>query len=108
MSVGNININREAPSLICTHTHTCIVEERERRRDREGGGPVSLIFWLICLGFGLSLDETLFFGHSILVIYIEEVLLGFFPLGFPRVNYYVPCDSVSFSDPLYVVIMKMY
>ena len=45
---------------------------------------MSLVFWLLCLGFGLSLDETLLFGHCILVIYIEEVLLGFFPLGFSQ------------------------
>ena len=62
-------------------------------RDREGGGPVSLVFFLLCLGFVLSLDETFFFGHCILVIYIEEVLLGF-----PSVNCYVPCDYVYFSD----------
>ena len=45
---------------------------------------MSLMSWLLCLGFGLSLDETLFFGHFILVIYIEEVLLGFSLLGFLR------------------------
>ena len=65
-----------------------------------------LVPWILCLGFGLSLDETLLFGHCILVIYIEEVLLGFSPLGFPRVNCCVPCDCVSFRDPLYVVIVK--
>ena len=75
MSVVKFSINREAPSLI--YTHTCVAQEREIRRDREGGGPMSLVFWLLCLGFGLSLDETLFFGHCILVIYIEKVLLGF-------------------------------
>ena len=107
MSVGDISINREAPSLICTHSHTCVVQERERRRDKEGGILVSLVFWLLCFGFGLSLDETLFFSHCILVIYIEEVFARFFPLGFPRVNYCVPCDCVSFSDFLYAV-MKMY
>ena len=82
------------------------MQEREIRRDREGGGLLSLVFlvfWLLCLGFGLSIYETLFFGHCILVIYIEEVLLGF-----PRINCCVPCDCISFSDPLYVVILKMY
>ena len=69
---------------------------------------MSLVFWFLCLGFGLSLDETLVFGHYILVIYIEEDFVGFFPLCFLRVNCCVPCDCVSFSDPLYVVIMKMY
>ena len=69
---------------------------------------MSLVFWILCSGFGLSLDETLVFGHCILVIYIEEVFARFFPLGFPMVNCCVPCDCVSFSDPLYVVIMKMY
>ena len=54
---------------------------------------MSLVFWLLCLEFGLSIYETLFFGHCILVIYIEEVLLGF-----PSVNCYVPCDYVYFSD----------
>ena len=67
-----------------------------------------LVSWILCMGFGLSLDETLFFGHCILVIYIEEVFVGFFPLGFPRVNCSIPCDCVSFSGPLYVVIMKMH
>ena len=89
-------------------THTFIVQEREIRRDKEGGGLVSLVFWLLCLGFGLSLYETLLFGHCILVIYIKEVFVGFFTLGFPRVNCYVPCDCVSFNDPLYVIIVKTY
>ena len=69
---------------------------------------MSLVSCLLCLGFGLSLDETLVFGHCILVIYIEEFIVGFFPLGFLRVIFCVPCDFVSFSDPLYVVIVKMY
>ena len=56
----------------------------------------------------LSLYDTLLFGHWIMVIYIEEVFAGFFPLGFPRVNCCVPCDCVYFSDPLYDVIVKMY
>ena len=45
MLVVNFSINREAPSLIYTHTltHTCIAQERERKRDIEGGGPVSLV-----------------------------------------------------------------
>ena len=38
---------------------------------------MSLVFWLLGLGFGLSLDDTLFFGNCILVIYIEEVFAGF-------------------------------
>ena len=85
------------------------MQEREIRRDKEGGGLVSLVFWLLCLGFGLSSSyETLIFGHCILVIYIEETFAGFFPLGFPMVNCCVPCDCVSFSDHLYAVIMKMY
>ena len=92
-----------------TLTHTCIAEERERRRDGEEGGLVSLVFgsyvWGLALMFGY---EALFFGHCILVIYIEEVFSLSFPLGFPRVNCCVPCDCVSFIDPLYVVIMKMY
>ena len=67
-----------------------------------------LVFCLLFLGFGMSLYETLFFGHFILVIYIEEVFVGFFPLGFPKVNCCVPCDCVSFNGPLYVFIVKMY
>ena len=66
------------------------------------------MFWLLCLGFGLSIYETLFFAHCIMVMYNEEIFVGFFPLGFPRVNCCVPSDCVSFSDPLYAVIMKMY
>ena len=77
---------------------------------------MSLVFWLLCLGFGLSLSlslslslyETLFFGHCIMVIYIKEFFVGFLPLGFPKVNCCVPCDCVYFSDHLYVVIVKMY
>ena len=53
----------------------------------------------------LSLYETLFFAHCIMVMYNEELFVGFFPLGFPRVNCYLPCDSVSFNDPLYVIIV---
>ena len=43
------------------------------------------MFLALVLGFGLFLSyEILFFGHCTLVIYIEEVLLGFLPLvGFP-------------------------
>ena len=63
-------------SNLYTLTHTCVAEESERR-DREGGGLVSLVFWLLCLEFGLSIYETLFFGHCIMVIYIDEVLMGF-------------------------------
>ena len=103
MSVGKISINREAPSLIYTHSFTLVLRKREK-----GGGLVSSVFWLLCLGFSLSLYEPLLFVHCILVIYIEDVFVGFFPLGFPRVNQCVPCDCVSFSDPLYVVIVKMY
>ena len=66
-----------------------------------------LVFCLLCFRFGLSLDETFLFGHYILVIYFEEVLLGF-PFRVPRVNCFVPYDFFSFSDPLYVVIRKMY
>ena len=80
----------------------------KKRRDKEGGGPTSLVFWLLCLGFEISLYETLFFGHCIMVIYIEEVFVGFFPLGFPKVNCCVPCDCVSFNCPIYVAIVKMY
>ena len=43
---------------------------------------MSLVFWLLCLGFGLSLDETLVSGNHILVIHIEEVSDGFSLLGF--------------------------
>ena len=48
-------------------------------------GEVFLVSLALMLGFGLSLIsyETLFFGHCTLVIYIEEVLLGFSLLGFP-------------------------
>ena len=67
-----------------------------------------MVSWLLCLGIGISLYDTLFFGHCIMVIYIEEFSVGFFPLEFPRINWCVPCDCVSFSDPLYVVIVKMY
>ena len=62
---------------------------------------MSLEFWLLCLGFGLSLYETLFFGHYILVIYIDEVSVRFFSLEFLKINCCVPCGCVSFCDPLY-------
>ena len=51
---------------------------------------MSLVLWILCLGFGLSIYDTLFFGHCILVIYIEEVLLRFSFQGFPRINCSVP------------------
>ena len=97
------SINKEVPSLVYTHSLTLVLCKTKK----EGGGLVSLVFWLLCLGFGLSIHETLFFGHCILVIYIEEVLLVFSLSGFSRINCCVPCDCVSFSDPLYAVLMKM-
>ena len=90
-----------------TLTHTCIAQEREIRMDKEGG-LISLLFWILCLGFGITLYDTLFFGHCILVIYINNVFAGIFSLGFPKVNFCVPRDCVSFSDPIYDVIVKMY
>ena len=84
---------------------------RQRKKEGQIRRRTSVFgeLWILCLGFGLSLSyETLFFGHCILVIYIEELFARFFPLGFPRVNSCVPCDFVSFSDPLYFFIMKMY
>ena len=78
-----ISINREAPSLICTHTLTHVLRKREkeegkRRRRRSVFGALALM-----LGFGLALSyETLFFRHCIMVIYIEEVFLSFSLWGF--------------------------
>ena len=70
---------------------------------------MSLVFVSYAWGLvSLSLYETLFFGHFILVIYIEEVFAGFFSLRSPKVNCCVPCDFISSSDPIYVVIVKMY
>ena len=99
---------RRPPSFIHIHSHLYCTRERKKegqRRRRTSFFGV-LVLMLLVWSFSLSYD-TLFFGHCILVIYIEEVLLVF-PLGFSRVNYCVPCDCVSFSDPLYVVIMNMY
>ena len=82
---------------------------RERKKGGQRRRSIS-VFGVLVLMLGVwSLSyETLFFGHCILVIYIEEVFVGFFPLEFPRVKCCVPCDCVSLSDPLYVVIVKMY
>jgi hypothetical protein len=36
---------------------------------------------------------------------IEDLFVGFYsPWGFPRIKCCVPCDYVSFSDPLYAVV----
>ena len=82
--------------------------ERKKEGQRRRRTSVFRVFPLRGL-ISLSLSyEAFSFGHCILVIYIEEVFVGFFPLGFPKINCCVPCDYVSFSDPLYVVIVKMY
>ena len=92
--------------LVHTHSHLYCARERKEGHRRRRTSVFGV--WLLCLGFGISLYETLFFGHCILVIYIEDVFARFFPLRFPKINCFVPCDYVSFSDPLYVVIVKMY
>ena len=96
------------PSFIYTHSLTYCARERkkegQRRRRTNFFGVLALM-----LGYWpLSIYEILLFGHCIMVIYIEELFARFFPLGFPRVNSCLPCDFVSFSDTLYVVIVKMY
>ena len=107
MSVGKpVEIGRHPPSFMHTHSHLDCARER-----KEGHRRRTSVFGVLALMLGvwsLSLYETLFFGCCILVIYIEEVFAQFFPLGFPSVNCCVPCDYVSFSDPLYAVIVKMY
>ena len=105
MLVEKININREVPSLIYMHSLTLVLRKTEKKGGIE---KEDQCLWCLALMLGvwsLSLYETLFFGHCILVIYIEEVFDGFFPLGFPRVNCCVPYDCVSFSDPLYMFLL---
>ena len=77
--------------LIWTHTHLCNSHRRETERDMQGEQA------LIC-GF----------VFVFLVIYIEEVFAGFAsPRGFPRINWCLSCDCVSFSDPVYVIVVKL-
>ena len=59
---------------------------------------MSLVFWVLFLGFGLLIYETLFFGHCILVIYIKEVLLAFSQDKLMCTMQYSAC--LSFSDPI--------
>jgi hypothetical protein len=55
------------------------------------------------------------FGVLVLVLelywksIIEEVFVGFSPpRGFPRIKCCVPSDCVSFSDPIYTVVLEMH
>ena len=108
MSVGKpVEIGRHPPSFMHTHSHLYCTRGTKKEGQRRRRTSVFDV-WLLCLGFGLSLNETFFFGHCIMVIYIKDVFVGFFPLGFPRVNCCVPFDFVSFNDPLYVFIVKLY
>ena len=59
-------------------------------------------------------DEQLFLllgFYTVLVeLYIEEVLRGFLPCGFPEENLCVLlccCTCLSFSDPLLMVLMLL-
>ena len=98
----------EVPSLICTHSLALVLCKREKGGETEKEEDQCL--W--CFGsYAWGLVSHLMrpcSGHCILVIYIEEVFAGFFPLGFPRVNCCVPCDCISFREVIYVVILKMY
>ena len=107
MSIGKISIKREAPSLICTHSHTLVLHKRKKGGTKKGEDLCLWCFGSYAWGF-VSLSITPCPLAIALVIYIEEFCVGLFPLGFPRVNCCVPCDCVSFSDPLYGVIVKMY
>ena len=74
-----------------THTLTCVVHEREREKE----------LWL-------EKKEDQSFGFYLLSfwgIYIEEAFVGFFPLGFSRINLCCSCDIVSFSDPVYMILL---
>ena len=86
-----MNVNRGVALLIWnTHTHLCsaLVREREREVAGEGGGSI-FWFYLLC-----------FWG-----IYIEEAFVGFFPLGFSQDNLCSSCDTVSFIDPVYMLLL---
>ena len=75
-----------------THTHFCSALVERRILTGEGGGSrfdllVGFIFYL--------------FGASIL----RKLLLGFSLQGFPRINLCCYCDTVSFSDPVYMLLL---
>ena len=58
--------------------------------------------WFI---FGVLVLVLALYWQSI----IEEVFVGFSPpSGFPGIKCCVPCDCVSFSDPLYAVVLEMH
>ena len=69
-----------------THTHLCSTLERERERVVAGEGGESVF-----LGFTFYL-----FGASIM----RKLLLGF-----PRINLCCSCDTFSFSDPIYMILL---
>ena len=77
--------------LIWTHTHFCNSHRRERERYLQGEGA---LVW----GFVFVL----------LIIYIEEVFVGFSsPRGFPRINRCLSCYCVSSSDLVYAIFVKL-
>ena len=52
-----------------------------------------------------ALISLLVLSFIFLGIYIEEDFAGFFPLGFPRINRCCSFDTVSFSDPAYMLLL---
>ena len=83
-----MNINRGVALLIwSTHSHLCRALVEKRRVAEEGGGS----------GFDLLAGFIFYlFGASIL----RKLLLGF-----PRINMCCSCDVVSFSDPIYMLLL---
>ena len=79
-----MNINRGVALLIwSTHSHLCSALVEEREVAGEGGGSA---FWYYLLSFGASILRKLL-------------------LGFPRINLCCSCDSVSFNDPTYMLLV---
>ena len=92
-----MNINRGVVLLICdTHSHlySALVEKREKYLEKEED---QALISLLVLSF-------IFWG-----IYIEVDFVGFFPLGFSQDKYLCSllygCTCLSFSDPVYILLL---
>ena len=74
------------------HTLTCVIRVGERERE------IFARRMSTCLGFCLCSFDHLCWGS----------FAGFSsPRGFPRINQCLSCDCVSFSDPIYDIVVKL-
>ena len=74
------NINREAPSLICTHCKIKEVLSKEEEDKFTGEEEEEAAEDILSLGF-LSSSNTILSDKS-----IQKKLLGFLPFWFPRIK----------------------